>query len=58
VEIRNCFCSQAERPKNLWPSQGSTSKRDIYWYGTYEEVPFDAKLFAKPEGIKIEEASK
>lgn len=31
-------------------------KRDIYWYGTYEEVPFDAKLFAKPEGIKIEDA--
>jgi hypothetical protein len=31
------------------------SKRDVYWYGTYEEVPFDAKLFAKPDGVKIED---
>lgn len=31
-------------------------KRDIYWYGTYEQVPFDAKLFAKPEGVKVEDA--
>ncbi len=30
-------------------------KRDIYWFGSYEEVPFDGKLFAKPEGIKIED---
>jgi hypothetical protein len=30
-------------------------KRDIYWSGSYEEVLFDARLFAKPEGIKIED---
>jgi hypothetical protein len=29
--------------------------REIYWYGEYEQLPFDAKLFAKPEGVKIEE---
>lgn len=45
-----------EKPLAVARQHGS--KRDIYWYGTYEEVPFDAKLFAKPEGIKIEEASK
>lgn len=32
------------------------SKREVYWYGMYDEVPFDAKLFAKPEGVKIEDA--
>jgi len=35
---------------------GPPAKRDIYWYGTYEEVPLDAKLFAKPEAVKIEDA--
>lgn len=30
--------------------------REIYWYGEYTQLPFDAKLFAKPEGVKIEEA--
>jgi hypothetical protein len=28
---------------------------EIFWYGTYEQLPFDQKLFAKPEGVKIEE---
>jgi len=31
-------------------------RQEIYWYGEFELVPFDAKLFAPPEGIKIEEA--
>jgi hypothetical protein len=30
--------------------------REVYWYGSYDEVAFDAKLFAKPEGVKIEDA--
>jgi hypothetical protein len=30
-------------------------KSDIWWYSGYGRVPFDPKLFAKPEGIKIEE---
>ena len=42
-----------ERPVAVTRQHGS--KRDVYWYGTYEEVPFDAKLFAKPEGVKIED---
>jgi hypothetical protein len=29
--------------------------REIFWYGEYAQVPFDAKLFAKPEGVRIEE---
>lgn len=43
-----------EKPVAVARQHGS--KRDVYWYGTYEEVPFDAKLFAKPEGVKIEDA--
>lgn len=30
--------------------------REIYWYGEYGQLPFDAKLFAIPEGLRIEEA--
>ncbi len=30
--------------------------REIFWYGEYIQLPFDAVLFAKPEGVKIEEA--
>jgi hypothetical protein len=30
--------------------------REIFWYGEYAQLPFDGKLFAKPEGVKIEEA--
>ena len=30
------------------------AKREIYWYGSYDDVPFDGKLFEKPPG-KIEE---
>ena len=29
--------------------------RDIFWYGEYAQLPFDPKLFAKPDGVKIEE---
>jgi hypothetical protein len=28
---------------------------EIFWYGEYKQVPFDAKLFAVPEGVKIAE---
>ena len=35
--------------------RANDKKREIYWYGEYELLPFDAKLFAKPEGVKIEE---
>jgi hypothetical protein len=33
----------------------SDKTREIYWYGEYIQQPFDAKLFAKPEGVKVEE---
>jgi hypothetical protein len=28
---------------------------ETYWYSGYGQVPFDAKLFAKPEGIQFED---
>lgn len=29
--------------------------RQTIWYGLFEEIPFQASLFAKPEGMEIEE---
>jgi len=43
-----------ERP--LAVSQKRNGKIDIYWYSGYGEQDFDPKLFAKPEGMKIEES--
>jgi len=42
-----------ERPLAVGRVRGG--KGEIYWYSGYGQVPFDAKLFAKPEGTKIEE---
>jgi hypothetical protein len=33
------------------------SKGEMFWYSGYGQVPFDAKLFANPEGVAISEAS-
>jgi hypothetical protein len=33
-------------------------KGEMIWYSGYGQVPFDPKLFAKPEGIAIAEASR
>ena len=43
-----------ERPWAVARQQGNS--REIFWYGTYEQLPFDPKLFAKPSDVKIEEA--
>jgi hypothetical protein len=43
-----------ERPWAVARQHGDT--REIFWYGTYEQLPFDPKLFAKPADVKIEEA--
>jgi hypothetical protein len=32
-------------------------KNEIFWYSGYGQVDFDPKLFAKPEHVKIEEAT-
>ena len=32
-------------------------KGEMFWYSGYGQVPFDPKLFAKPEGVSISEAS-
>ncbi len=42
-----------ERPWAVARKHGNVN--EIFWYGTYEQLPFDQKLFAKPEGVKIEE---
>jgi hypothetical protein len=42
-----------ERPVAL--ARESGTKREVYWYGSYDEIPFDVTLFAKQEGLKIEE---
>jgi hypothetical protein len=43
-----------ERPWAVARQHGNT--REIFWYGAYEQLPFDPKLFAKPADVKIEEA--
>lgn len=44
-----------ERP--LAVARQHNGAREIYWYGVYEEVPFDSKLFARPTGVEIEEGN-
>ena len=42
-----------ERPWTIARQHGNA--KEIFWYGVYEQLPFDPTLFAKPEGVKIEE---
>ena len=42
-----------ERPWAVAREHGNV--KEIFWYGVYEELPFDQKLFSKPEGVRIEE---
>ena len=42
-----------ERPWAVVRQHGET--RETFWYGTYEQLTFDPKLFAKPGDVKIEE---
>jgi hypothetical protein len=42
-----------ERPLAVGRVRGNDG--EIYWYSGYGELPFDAKLFARPEGVKVEE---
>jgi len=41
-----------ERP--LAVTRQHENVRETFWYGSYEEAPFDQKLFTKPEGVRIE----
>lgn len=43
-----------ERPWAVARQHGNV--REIFWYASYEQLPFDPKLFAKPVDVKIEEA--
>jgi|SRR5580704_636670 hypothetical protein len=42
-----------ERPLAVGRVRGDDG--EIYWYSGFGELPFDVKLFARPEGIKIDE---
>ena len=42
-----------ERPLAVARSVGE--KGEVFIYTTYEKVPFDSKLFARPDGVKISE---
>lgn len=42
-----------ERPLAVAWSRGE--KREIFWFSEYEQADFDAKLFAKPEHVQIED---
>lgn len=56
LAIRNCYCSPTGTPERPWAvAQKHGNVNEIFWYGTYEQLPFDQKLFAKPAGMKIEE---
>jgi hypothetical protein len=43
-----------ERPVAV--ARQRAGKREVYWYESYDELPFDEALFAKPAGVKVEEA--
>jgi hypothetical protein len=43
-----------ERPLAVAWTRGD--KNEIFWYSGYGQVDFDPTLFAKPEGVKIEDA--
>jgi hypothetical protein len=42
-----------ERPWALSRQRGNTT--ETFWYEVYEQVPFNAQLIAKPDGVKIQE---
>jgi hypothetical protein len=44
-----------ERPLLVVRQHGPT--REAYWYSSYENLPFDSNLFAKPTNVRIEEVS-
>jgi hypothetical protein len=50
------FLFTTGRPERPWAvARKRGNVNEIFWYGTYEQLPFDQKLFAKPEGVKVEE---
>lgn len=44
-----------ERPLTI--SRKYKDHMDIFWYNSSEEIPFDPKLFSKPEGVTIQESN-
>lgn len=48
------YSAPDERPLAIGRVSGD--KGEIFWYSGYSQLPFDPKLFSKPEGVTIEEA--
>jgi hypothetical protein len=42
-----------EKPVALTRERGK--EKDIYWYSDFENLPFDPRLFSKPEAVKIQD---
>jgi len=52
------FLFTTETPERPWAVARKHNNVDqIFWYGTYEQQPFDQKLFVRPEGVKIVEVN-
>jgi len=44
-------------PEQPWAvARQRGNMREVFWYGSYAQLPFDPKLFAKPLDVTIEEA--
>jgi hypothetical protein len=49
------FTVDAPNERPLAVARSVSGKGELFVYTAYEEVPFDPKLFAKPEGLRISE---
>jgi len=51
------FLFTVDAPEHPWAIMRQRGDaREMYWYTTYEQLPFDSKLFDKPTDVKIGEA--
>ncbi|MEO8663134.1 MAG: hypothetical protein ABI693_32050 [Bryobacteraceae bacterium] len=50
------FLFTTDDPERPWAvARQNDNIREMFWFEMYEQLPFDPKLFAKPEGMRIEE---
>jgi len=60
LEVEDCTLflittGTPERPVAIARDRAEPKNRETYWYGAFEQVPFDIKLFEKPQGVTIED---
>jgi hypothetical protein len=48
--------TRADKERPLAVARAVGDKGEVFIYTAYEEIPFDPKFFAKPDGVKISEA--